>query len=83
MAANPSGNVDISLIVNGSTPLVIFNRPADAGYVGLTIFGHGMEVIFDNFEIESEESPTFSKPFGPESGPDLALETFGDLASEN
>lgn len=58
--------VDIALQINGRTPLVVFNRPAEPGWVGLTLFGHAMEVTFDNFEFETEETPLF--PEEPPSG---------------
>jgi hypothetical protein len=44
--------------VNGRTPLVLENQPADAGPVGLTLFGHGVEVLYDNFVYE--ELPPFA-----------------------
>lgn len=56
--SNP-GRVDISLGVNGRTPLVIFNQPAEAGWVGLTLFGHAMQVNFDNFVFRTEETPLY------------------------
>ena len=59
VAENSSGRVDISLIVNGRTPLVIFNQPAEPGWVGLTLFGHAMGVTFDNFVFETEETPMY------------------------
>jgi hypothetical protein len=63
VASNSSGNVDISLGVNGRTPLVIFNQPPDAGWVGLTLFGHAMEVTFDNFMFRTEETPFYPEGF--------------------
>lgn len=59
VAENSSGQVDVSLIVNGRTPLVIFNQPAEPGWVGLTLFGHAMGVTFDNFTFETEETPMY------------------------
>ncbi len=38
--------------VNGRTPLVLESQPADSGPVGLTLFGHGVEVLYDNFVYE-------------------------------
>lgn len=59
VARNSSGQTDISLMVNGRTPLVIFNQPDDVGWVGLTLFGHALSVTFDNFHFETEETPHF------------------------
>lgn len=56
---NNSGQTDISLMINGRTPLVIFNQPDDAGWVGLTLFGHALSVTFDNFHFETDETPQF------------------------
>ena len=51
MAQSNPGRADISIGVNGRTPLVIFNQEAVPGLVGLTLFGHSLEVAFDNFEF--------------------------------
>ena len=58
-AENASGRIDYSLIVNGRTPIVIFNRQADPGWVGMTLYGHAVELLFDNFTFETEETPVF------------------------
>ncbi len=46
---------DIYIKVNGKTVFVVYNQPAEMGLVGLTLFGHSTEVIFDNFEFETED----------------------------
>ena len=56
---NPSGTVDFSLTVNGRTPIVVFSQPAEVGAVGLTLYGHAIEVAFDNFEFETDDTPVF------------------------
>jgi hypothetical protein len=58
-SASPSGGTDFALRANGKTPLVIFNRPADAGWVGFTMYGHAVEIILDNFVFETDETPLF------------------------
>lgn len=65
---NSSGRVDYSLGVNGRTPLVIFNRSGEPGWVGLTLYGHAVEVLIDNFNFETEETPRFPTGEGTESG---------------
>lgn len=65
---NSSGRVDYSLGVNGMTPLVIFNRSGKPGWVGLTLHGHAVEVLIDNFSFETEETPLFPTGAGTESG---------------
>jgi hypothetical protein len=54
-APSTQGRVDIAIEVNGRTPLVIFNQPAEPGYVGMTLYGHSLEVVFDNFEFTELE----------------------------
>ena len=49
------GRCDIVLRANGKTPLIIFNQPAEAGNVGLTLYGHATGAYFDNFEFEEYE----------------------------
>lgn len=46
-----SGKSDISVTVNGRTVLVVWNQPGDPSVVGLTLYGHAIEVFFDNFEF--------------------------------
>jgi hypothetical protein len=53
------GRVNIFITVNGSTVLVVYNKQFDFTPVGLTIYGHAAEILFDNFEFESYE------PYGP------------------
>jgi len=59
---NAFGKLDIALLANGRTPLVIFNQSADSGWVGLTVFGHAVEVTFDNFTFSTEETPIYPAP---------------------
>jgi hypothetical protein len=62
---NASGKLDIALLANGRTPLVIFNQDADPGWVGLTVFGHAVEVAFDNFHHRRDpDLPGLQRPFG-------------------
>jgi len=63
VATNASGSVDVSLRVNGKTPLVIFNQPAEPGAVGFTLYGHAVDLFFDNFEFATEDSPIFPENF--------------------
>lgn len=63
VSASPSGGVDISLTVNGKTPLVIFNQPSDAGAVGFTLYGHAVDIFFDNFAFETDEDPVFPQSY--------------------
>ena len=65
---NPSGTVDIYLTVNGRTPIVVFSQPAEPGSVGLTLWGHALEVSFDNFEFHTEDSPIFPRGSPASSG---------------
>lgn len=58
-AENASGRLDFSLQVNGRTPLVIFNQTTDPGWIGLTVFGHAVEVAFDNFSFQTDETPIY------------------------
>lgn len=55
----PNGATDIALTVNGKTPIVIFGQPGESGLVGLTLFGHAVDVYFDNFEFDTDEVPTY------------------------
>jgi hypothetical protein len=58
------GRSDISITVNGKTVLVVFNQPADESPLGLTLFGHALEVRFENFEFEEYEP--YGRPFQPD-----------------
>jgi hypothetical protein len=49
------GKSDVYLKVNGKTITIAWAQSAAPGYVGLTIFGHAIEVMFDNFEFEELE----------------------------
>jgi len=53
-----SGKTTVTLQVNGRNLVILYNRPSEAGVVGLTLFGHAVEVVFDNFEFE--ELPPYS-----------------------
>jgi len=57
VTGSEKGKSMIVIKVNGRTPLVLEGQPADAGPVGLTLYGHGIEVLYDNFEYE--ELPPF------------------------
>jgi hypothetical protein len=50
-----AGKSDVYLKVNGKTVSIAWAQSAQPGYVGLTIFGHAIEVMFDNFEFEELE----------------------------
>ena len=63
VTTSPSGGTDVALSVNGKTPMVIFNQASEPGVVGLTLYGHGVELYFDNFEFKTDESPTFPTNF--------------------
>lgn len=56
-----TGKSDISVTVNGKTVLVVWGQPLDQGPVGLTLWGHALEVSFDNFEFEEFEP--YGEPF--------------------
>ena len=49
--------MDVAMTVNGRTPLVIFNQPSEPGAVGFILFGHAVDLYFDNFEFETEDTP--------------------------
>lgn len=49
------GQSDINIIVNGKTVLVLFGQPVELSPIGLTLYGHALEVVFDNFEFEEIE----------------------------
>jgi hypothetical protein len=55
------GRSDISITINGSTVLVVFNQPADESPIGLTLYGHALQVRFENFEFEEYEP--YGRPF--------------------
>ncbi len=60
------GRSDVTVTVNGRNVLVLFNQPGEPGLVGLTLFGHAVEAIFDDFEFE--ELPPYQireRPPGP------------------
>lgn len=63
VSESPRGGVDVALRVNSRTPLVIFNQPSDPGAVGFTLFGHAVDIYFDNFEFETDEVPIFPLSF--------------------
>jgi hypothetical protein len=50
-----TNTINIAIRVNETTPLIVYNQPADPGWVGLTLYGHTLEVVFDNFEFEELE----------------------------
>ncbi len=49
------GKSDVYLKINGTTVAVAWTREAAPGLVGLTIYGHVMEIAFDNFTFEELE----------------------------
>lgn len=57
------GRVNIFVTVNGSTVLVAYNKLFDFTPVGLTLYGHAAEILFDNFEFESYEP--YGQPIDP------------------
>jgi hypothetical protein len=57
------GRVNIFVRVNGTTSLVVYNKLFDFTPVGLTLFGHAAEILFDNFEFESYEP--YGSPIDP------------------
>lgn len=61
------GKVNVGLQVNGRTIFLAYNRPGDLGAVGLTLYGHAMSAVFDNFEFE--ELPPYMHEALPPSGP--------------
>lgn len=67
-AENSGGRIDYTLGVNGRTPLVIFNREAGVGWVGMTLYGHAVELTFDNFEFETDETPIYPSGTQGQSG---------------
>ena len=54
-ASGGGARTDIYIKVNGKTAFVLYNQSAEPGMVGLTMFGHATEIIFDNFEFETDE----------------------------
>lgn len=72
VTTNANNTTDIRLSVSGRSPLVIFGQPAEPGWMGLTLFGHAMEVAFDNFYFESEESPPAASEPNPEARLDVS-----------
>lgn len=69
-----SGKSDMSVTVNGKTVMVVWNQPGDASVVGLTLYGHATEVVFDNFEF-LEYMPYGSPLEFPESEPQARRST--------
>lgn len=55
VTSSGTGKSQISVTVNGRTVLVLWNQPADQSPVGLTLYGHALQVYFDNFEFEEYE----------------------------
>ncbi len=53
-----AGKTTITLRVNGRNLVVLSNQPSEPGVVGLTLYGHAVEAVFDNFEFE--ELPPYS-----------------------
>ncbi len=62
-----AGRSSVSIEVNGRTLIASFNQPSDMGAVGLTLGGHDLQVVFDNFEFE--ELPPYEGEPIPASGP--------------
>jgi hypothetical protein len=61
------GRCDIAFGVNGRTLVLLYNQPSVETYFGLTLYGHSIEVSFDNLEFESY--PPFGAPIiAPDSG---------------
>jgi hypothetical protein len=61
------GHCDMAISVNGRTLVVVYNQPSAETFVGMTLYGHSIEVSFDNFEFESY--PPFGAPIPiPETG---------------
>jgi hypothetical protein len=46
---------DISVAINGKTVFIVWNEPKDQSPIGLLVYGHALEVSFDNFEFEEYE----------------------------
>lgn len=46
---------DISVAINGKNVFIVWNEPKDQSPVGLMLFGHALEVSFDDFEFEEYE----------------------------
>jgi hypothetical protein len=69
LEVNDIGNsrCDIAFSVNGKTLILLYNQPSVETFVGMTLYGHGIEISFDNFEFESY--PPFGAPIpAPDSG---------------
>ncbi len=69
-AQGGGARTDIFIKVNGKTAFVLYNQVAEAGVVGLTMFGHATEIVFDNFEFETDEPvvPLQIDDFGQQTG---------------
>lgn len=66
-----TGKSNIALVINGKTVLVLFNQSIDQTPIGLTLYGHAIEVYFDNFEFEEYEPygiPLDTNDYGDVSG---------------
>jgi hypothetical protein len=46
------GRTDISVSINGKVVFIVWGEPKDQSPVGLYVYGHALEVSFDNFEFE-------------------------------
>lgn len=46
---------DIAVSINGKNVFIIWGQPKDQSPVGLMLFGHALEVSFDDFEFEEYE----------------------------
>ncbi len=49
------GRADISVSVNGKNVFIVWGQPKDQSPVGLTLWGHALEVQFDDFIFEEYE----------------------------
>jgi hypothetical protein len=64
--APASGRSTITLQVNGRNLVILYNQTGEPGLVGLTLYGHAVEVVFDNFEFEELAPYSGWQPPGPE-----------------
>ncbi len=46
---------DISVSINGKNVFIVWGQPKDQSPVGLMLYGHALEVTFDDFEFEEYE----------------------------
>lgn len=49
------GATDINVTINGKTLVFVWGQPRDQSPVGLTLWGHALEVSFDDFVFEEYE----------------------------